>query len=50
MSVLCRITPQFSGGALPCDAWHARIVKWNARADAVTPYHRPLQLLVMRPR
>src|SRR5262245_56557845 len=29
-----RITPQFSGGAPPYAARHARIMKWSARADA----------------
>jgi len=44
----CRLTPQFSGGALPCEARHARIMKWSARADAAMPLDRPLQLLVRR--
>src|SRR6187431_965231 len=43
-----RITPQFSGRALPCEARRERIMKWRARAVAATPYHGPLQLLVMR--
>jgi hypothetical protein len=43
-----RITPQFSGRALPCDARHARIMKWSARGVAAMPFHGPLQLLVRR--
>jgi len=45
---VCRLTPQFSGRALPCEARRERIMKWRARAVAATPYHGPLQLLVMR--
>src|SRR6185503_3401489 len=45
-----RITPQFSGGALPCEARRERIMKWRARAVAATTCHGPLQLLVMRHR
>jgi len=44
----CRLTPQFSGRALPCDARRERIMKWRARAVATTPFHGPLQLLVRR--
>ena len=43
-----RLTPQFSGRTLPCEARRERIMKWRARAVAATPYHGPLQLLVMR--
>jgi hypothetical protein len=43
-----RITPQFSGRALPCEARCERIMKWRARAVAATPCHGPLQLLVRR--
>lgn len=41
-----RLTPQFSGRALPLEARHGRIVKWGARAAAAAPCHGPLQLLV----
>ena len=34
-----RITPNFSGRALPCDARRERIMKWRTRAAAATPYH-----------
>src|SRR5262245_15769264 len=44
----CRLTPQFSGRALPREARHERIMKWSARAVAATPCHGPLQLLVRR--
>ncbi len=43
-----RLTPQFSGRALLCEARRERIIKWRARAVAATPCHGPLQLLVIR--
>jgi hypothetical protein len=43
-----RITPQFSGGALPCEARRTCIMKWRTCDAPATPYHRPLQLLVRR--
>src|SRR5262245_8428932 len=43
-----RLTPQFSGRAMPCDSRRERIMKWRARAAAATTYHGPLQLLVRR--
>jgi hypothetical protein len=43
-----RLTPQFSGRALPCDARCERIMKWRARGVAAIPYDGPLQLLVRR--
>ena len=46
--VLRRMTPQFSGRALPCDARRERIMKWRARAVAAPPCNGPLQLLVRR--
>src|SRR5688572_1290434 len=44
----CRLTPQFSGRALPFEARRERIMKWRARAVAAPTYHGPLQLLVRR--
>jgi hypothetical protein len=38
----------FSGGALPCEARRDRIMKWHACGAPATPYHRPLQPIVMR--
>jgi hypothetical protein len=46
--IFIRITPQFSGRTLPCEARRERIMQWRARAVAATTYHGPLQLLVMR--
>ena len=43
-----RLTLRFSGGALPCDAGRKRIMQWRACAAPVTPYHRPLQPVVIR--
>src|SRR5687767_3289915 len=43
-----RLTPQFSGRALPCEARREPIMKWRARAVAAPTYHGPLQLLVRR--
>jgi len=43
-----RLTPQFSGRALPHEARRERIMKWSARVVAATPYHGPPQLLVRR--
>jgi hypothetical protein len=48
MSLPCRITPQFSGRALPYDARRERRMKWRARAVAAPTGHGPLQLLVSR--
>src|SRR5688572_22665764 len=45
-----RLTPQFSGRTLPCEARHERIMKWRARAVAAPTCHGPLQLLVRRQR
>jgi hypothetical protein len=42
-----RITPQFSGRALPCEARRERIMKWRARAVAATTWHGPLQLIIL---
>jgi hypothetical protein len=46
--IICRLTPQFSGRALKCDARRERIMKWRARAVAAPSCHGPLQLLVSR--
>jgi hypothetical protein len=43
-----RITPQFSGRALPFEARRACIMKWSTRGVAAMPYDGPLQLLVSR--
>ena len=43
-----RITPQFSGRALPCEARRERIMKWSARGVAAMRCDGPLQLLVRR--
>ena len=44
----CPITPQFSGGALLCEARRERKMKWSARGVAAMPLDGPLQLLVRR--
>src|SRR5688572_19487828 len=48
MTVRGRLTPQFSGPTLSCDARRERIMKWRARAAHVLGHHGPLQLLVRR--
>jgi hypothetical protein len=45
LSSRSRLTPQFSGRALPCEARRERIMKWRARGVAAMPCHGPLQLL-----
>src|SRR5262245_27049069 len=42
----CRLTPQFSGRALPYQARRERGMQWRARAVAAPTCHGPLQLRV----
>jgi len=44
----CRLTPQFSGGALTYAARRTCIMKWRTCAAPRYRLHRPLQLLVSR--
>src|SRR5262249_4699529 len=44
----CRITPQFSGGALTSAERRERKMKWRARGATAMGPDRPLQLLVIR--
>jgi hypothetical protein len=44
---VCRLTPQFSGGALT-DPARSKRMKWRACCANAPTYDRPLQLLVMR--
>jgi hypothetical protein len=44
----CRLTPQFSGGALPYEARRTCIMKWRMCGAPAPTFHRPLQLLVRR--
>jgi len=47
MRFMSRLTPQFSGRALPCEARRTCIMKWRTCSAPAPTCHGPLQLLVM---